>query len=143
MIPTVGVIFLAVVLLASCSTPGAIDPKNNLVLSGTGMSRVTCDAESALVGLFSRPDEHLSITSIDGKSLYNIISGDPESALITPGKHEIEVKYRYLDLHYAIGKLSLEAGKEKEYIIRKKTGANRTVHFWAEEKVTDQAVISQ
>lgn len=125
--------------MSSCVSEGEVKAASIIPLSGTGMARITGDSERAH-GLMRNFDQQVGISSLDGKSLFRMgwDTDFPESLLITPGKHQIGVRYMYMNA-YANGTIWLDAEAEKSYIIRKKAH-NYSVSFWAEESDTGKRV---
>ena len=65
----------------------------------------------------------LQLQQLDGKSLFRLAidnSSYPESLLIKPGNHKINVRFMH-GYAYSDGVLWLNAEEEKSYIIRKKS----------------------
>lgn len=133
------VVFLFVI--SSCTTiEGDVDPRSTISLAGTGKARISGETNRTS-NVVTNFDQHIAITALNGKSLFRLAidnSSYPESLLIKPGNHKINVRFMH-GYAYSDGVLWLNAEEEKSYVIRKKV-YKYSVSFWIEDSATGEIV---
>jgi hypothetical protein len=93
--------------------------------------------------IFAGLDHRVILTSLDGDSLFNIRwdSDYPEECYLTPGYHEISIRYRYMR-SYATGCFAIYAEKGMQYLV-KSTADNSIFKYWVEANNIGKIQMSQ